>query len=386
MRILIVLEYFEDSTTPKGGAARQLTRLAGKLIQKGLDVTIVTGQWKPGERRKAVINRITVHRLFTFWGMFNVKGLRRFGYYTYLISLFVYLLMHRDDYDLIHCFSATSSVFAAALAGKLLDKRTLARPMASGARWGDISRMSSGQVVPGGQWMLGSLRDIDRIIALNQEIVGELEALGVEAHKIVRIPNGVETNGIMRKADYEIKSELVVTFVGRLHPQKGVDVLLQALGKVAVDLPQLKWRLQLVGEGPLRNCLEAQTQDMGIHHRVDFLGQVKDVFPILYESDIFVLPSRSEGMSNALIEAMACGSPCVVTDIPANAEIVEDRKNGLVVNVDDDEDIARAIVYLAEHENLRERLGREAANTIDSHYSLDSVVDQYLSVYQNLLQ
>jgi glycosyltransferase involved in cell wall biosynthesis len=386
MRILIVLEYFGYAAMPIGGAERQVVKLARKLVENGVDVTVVTGQWKLGESKRAVVNHIPVHRHFTFWGMFNIKGLRKFAHYTYLVTLFTYLVIHRNNYDLIHCYSAMSSAFAVALAGKLLGKKTLARPMASGARWGDISRMRNGQSVPGSRWMLGRLRSIDRIIALNQEVVRDLEGLGVESDKIISLPNGVETDGVGRKTNYEVNSELKVTFVGRLHPQKGIEVLLLALKNVLESLPQLSWRLQLVGEGPLRPYLRAKVQQLGIDHRTEFLGQVRDVFPILRESDMFVLPSRAEGMSNALLEAMTCGLPCIVANIPANAEIIQDGKNGLLVNVDDDEDLAKAIVRLAKNQELREKLGREAIRTIESHYSIDRVAEQYIALYQNLLQ
>ena len=83
---------------------------------------------------------------------------------------------------------------------------------------------------------------------------------------------------------------------------------------------------------------------------------------------------------------MTCGLPCIATNIPANAEIIQDGRNGLLVNVDDDEDLAQAIIRLAESRGLREKLGREAASTIDSCYSLHRVAEQYLTLYQELLQ
>jgi glycosyltransferase involved in cell wall biosynthesis len=386
MKILIVLEYFYNLSRPIGGAERQVAKLARKFIDKGFEVTVVTGQWKLGESKRTIINGIPVHRHFTFGGMFNLKGLRKFGYYTYLFTLFTYLLRHRRKYDFIHCHSAMPSAFVVAWVGKLLNKKTLARPMASGARWGDISRMKAGESLFGSWWMLGKLQDMDCMVALNQEVAHELEEIGIEANKIVTLPNGVEIEGIKPKASYQIVSETRVTFVGRLHPQKGVETLLSALEKVTARLPQTGWRLQLVGEGPLRPHLEAKAQQLGIDDRVEFLGQVPDVFPLLRTSDMFVLPSRAEGMSNALLEAMTCGLPCIVSNIPANAEVIEDGQNGLLVHVDDDEDLAKAIIRLAQDQGLREKLGREAAQTIIKHYSINSVAERYITLYQSLLQ
>jgi len=385
-RVLIVLEYFYHSSLPVGGAERQATKLAQRLMAKGIDVTVVTGQWKLGESRRAIIEQIPVHRNFTFWRMFNIKGLRKFGHYTYLITLLAYLCIHKNNYDLIHSYSAMSNAFVVALAGRLLGRKTLIRPMSSGARWGDIGKMKDGGQLLGTRWMLNRFRDIDCFVALNQEIVRELEAIGIDAGKIVALSNGVETRGLARKTDYRVVSEVNVTFVGRLHPQKGVDMLLPALKKAMSSRPQYSWRLRLVGEGQLGHHLKALACQLGVDHSTEFLGQVQDVFPILSTSDIFVLPSRAEGMSNALLEAMTCGLPCIVTDIPANAEIIKSGENGILVNVDDDDGLAKAMVCLAESQDLRERLGQEAAKTIDNHYSIDKTVEQHIALYQDLLR
>jgi glycosyltransferase involved in cell wall biosynthesis len=383
MRIIIILEYFYTSLMPVGGAERQAAKLARRLTERGIDVTIVTGQWKFGERKETVVDHVPVHRHFTFWRMFSIRGLKRFGHYTYLMTLFAYLIKNRNNYDLIHCHSAMSNAFVVALAGKLLNKKMIVRPMASGVQWGDISRMRNMRSL---RWMLGKLKNFDRVIALNQGVVRELEEIGVEASKVVTLPNGVETDSIQHKTDYLAVSEITLTFVGRLHPQKGIETLLSALKKVKVRSPQIDWRLQLVGEGPLRPYLEAKARGLNIDDQVEFLGQVPDVFPILYASDIFVLPSRAEGMSNALLEAMTCGLPCIVSNIPANAEVIEDGQNGLLVNVNDDEDLAKAIIRLAQDQGLREELGRKAAQTIIEHYSIESVAKRYIALYRSLLQ
>ena len=386
MRIVIVLEYFYNLAKPIGGAERQVAKLAKKMIEQGVEVTVVCGQWNWGESKKEIINGVPVHRLFTCWGMFNIRGLRKFGHYLYLLSLYMHLLFNRKVYDFIHCHSAMSSAFVVALAGKAFNKKTLARPMASGAKWGDISRMKNQQSLFGSRWMLGKFKDINTIIALNQDVVTELEDIGIERHKIFPMPNGVETDGVKLKTTYQTGAEIKITFVGRLHPQKGLEALISAFQKVTSNLPMLKLRLQLAGQGPLRDKLETQAQLLGVRQQVDFLGQLSDIFPILYDSDIFILPSRAEGMSNALLEGMVCGLPCIASNIPANAAIIKSGQNGLLVTVDDPDDIAKAIMRLVEDETLRERLGQSAVQTIRQHYSINSVAQKYITLYQNSLQ
>ena len=386
MRIVIVLEYFYNLDKPIGGAERQINKLAGKFIEAGVEVRLVTGQWKWGEPRNEIINTIPVYRLFTFWGMFDIRGLRKFAHYVYLISLFLYLFFNKSKYDFIHCHSAMASAFVVALAGNLFDKKTLARPMASGSTWGDISRMKAQQSLMGSQLMLNKLKDNDVIIALNQDVVTELEELGIESGKIVSMPNGVETDGITYKTDYKAGPVTKITFVGRLHAQKGLETLLIAFSQVLKQIPSQKLCLQLVGTGPLQSTLEATIQKFDIVDQVVFLGQLPDVFPVLYDSDIFVLPSRAEGMSNALLEAMTCGLPCIVSDIPANTILIKNRQTGLLAKVDDAEDLAQAILQLVEDQTLREKLGQAARQTILENYSITSVAQKFISLYKNVLQ
>ena len=135
MKLLIVLEYFYNVDRPVGGAERQVNKLAKRFIEAGLDVTLVAGQWKWQEARHEVINTIPVSRIFTCWNMFDTRGLRKFGHYTYLVTLFFYLYRNRKNYDFIHCHSAMASAFATAIdAGRtafrsgLMQQRQTASP------------------------------------------------------------------------------------------------------------------------------------------------------------------------------------------------------------------------------------------------------------------
>lgn len=389
MKLLIVLRYFYCPSEPIGGAERQALKLARRLIARGVDVTVLSGQWEWGQPRREVIGGVPVRRHFTAWGMFHLRGLGRVSQYLYMLTLFLYLLVHRREYDFIHCHSAMFSAPIVALAGRLLHKRTLVRAMASGV-WGDIKRLREGEggSIWGTRWMVNRLKDADAIVALNPQVIAELREIGVPPERIVHIPNGVEVERIRPKVDYGLGPTVTLIFVGRLHPQKGVDTLLAAFRLVRERHPRLSWRLRLVGSGGRRARFEALAQQLlgDSAGCVEFVGQVDDPFPLLAESDIFVLPSRSEGMSNALLEAMAHGLPCVVTDIPGNSDIITPERDGLLVRLDDPQGLAAAIGRLVMDRGLREKLGRGAAQTVAERYSLAGTADRYVALYTDLLQ
>ena len=151
--------------------------------------------------------------------------------------------------------------------------------------------------------------------------------------------------------------------VARLVPQKGIDVLIRALAQTSGAAQD--WTLTLVGDGPEREALERQVLQAGLEEKVHFLGFRSDPQTSLLQAGVFVLPSRYEGMPNALLEAMAVGLAVVVTDAsPGPLEVVEAGVSGLVVPSDEAAALADALDRLAAQPQLRERLGAAARETL----------------------
>jgi|RhiMetdeSRZDD1v2_1073273.scaffolds.fasta_scaffold124524_2 GalNAc-alpha-(1->4)-GalNAc-alpha-(1->3)-diNAcBac-PP-undecaprenol alpha-1,4-N-acetyl-D-galactosaminyltransferase len=172
-----------------------------------------------------------------------------------------------------------------------------------------------------------------------------------------------------------------VITVGRLVKQKGIDVLLAAWAKVAAAMPG--WRLALVGDGPLESELKAQARKLGIADSIDWFGHVSDPYPLLRGAEFFVMTSRFEGTPNALLEAMACGLPAVVSDAsPGPCELVGsggDDAAGLIVPVEDAEATAHAIIAMARDETMRRRLGLAARERARPH-DPDQAIDAWLKL------
>ena len=203
---------------------------------------------------------------------------------------------------------------------------------------------------------------------------GALDALQsfVPKEKLAFLPNPLADSP--SNEAFAFTGPTVIT-IGRLVEQKGIDILLAAWAKVVSVLPD--WRLALVGDGPLGDELKGQTRKLGVADSIDWVGHVSDPFPYLRGAKLFVMTSRFEGMPNALLEAMACGLPAVVSDAsPGPCELIGggDDAAGLIVPVEDASATADAIVHLARDETLRRRLGlaaRERARAHDADHAID---------------
>jgi glycosyltransferase involved in cell wall biosynthesis len=265
-----------------------------------------------------------------------------------------------------------------------LGKPVLVKVSCSG-QFGDIAVMKRNAMVPGTRYMLPQLRKCDCVVAINNQVEEELLANGFRPDQIARIPNGIETQAFATERDYRLHDPIRLIFIGRLNAQKGVDVLLHGLQLLTRHCPDIRWELHILGEGQLRQDLELLAEELGLSTMVTFCGKVNDVPHRLRESDIFVLPSRAEGMSNALLEAMTSGLPCVATRIPGNLDLVQDERNGLLVMPDNPKALARAIERLARDQRLRITLGRAAWDTAEKNYAMDTVVEQYIELYDHLM-
>lgn len=194
------------------------------------------------------------------------------------------------------------------------------------------------------------------------------------------IPNPVQMEGEMLDAAAlgvmsACRDQNIVLAVGRLAVQKGYDLLLHAFVSTAADHPE--WRLVILGEGPERHHLEAQVRELGLTGRVLLPGFSSTPQALMRRAQLFVLPSRFEGFPNALLEAMACGLPCVSFACPTGpAELITHEIDGLLVPPQDTNALAAALGKLMDDPAFRDRLGR-AAQAVASAYSLDSILARW---------
>jgi GalNAc-alpha-(1->4)-GalNAc-alpha-(1->3)-diNAcBac-PP-undecaprenol alpha-1,4-N-acetyl-D-galactosaminyltransferase len=171
--------------------------------------------------------------------------------------------------------------------------------------------------------------------------------------------------------------------MGRLVPQKGFDLLLQAFASIAARHPE--WSLKVLGKGSLKDQLEAQAESLGLKDRVSFLGAFADPFPVLRSADLFVFSSRFEGFGNALTEAMACGLPAVSFDCPAGpADIIRHGVDGLLVPPENVPALTEAMDRLMGDNVEREKLASRAPDVLQ-RFSLERVLAMWEKVFADVL-
>ncbi len=374
-----------------GGAEKQAQLLSRKLIERGVLVDIVTGWWKFGTARKERMDGIQVFRNFACWGMFGVKGIRTLGALIYMMSLGVFLVRHRKRYDLIHVHQALYPAFVSVLAGKgVLGKPVIVKTASSGVT-SDINQLK--RVPLGGFQLRYLLKNMECLIAVSKVGGKEFNDIGFPESQIEHIPNGVVSphDG---KANYSHVKRVITT--ARLSKEKGIDILLRAWGNVVRQEKGIK--LIIVGDGPLAEELKKLRNSLGLTESVEFTRMVQNVTDYLRNADLFVLPSRAEGLSNALLEAMSYGLPCIATNVGGNIELIGENdqnnimpgefmigRNGLLVNPDDVEGISEAMLYLIRNEIEREELGNRGRLYIEKNYSIDLIADKYIALYQRML-
>jgi glycosyltransferase involved in cell wall biosynthesis len=209
-------------------------------------------------------------------------------------------------------------------------------------------------------------------------------------NRSILIPNGVDLSRYAH-IDREtarghfnlLPNTKIVVFVGRLDEQKGVDILIQSV--IDVNLQDIDFRLWLIGGGPLRDDLQDQVHNLGLSDIVTFWGYQDEIPLFLKASDIFVLPSRYEGMSFALLEGMAVGLPCVVTQVGENNRMIRHGVHGLVGPTENPTFFAEALTTLLLDPNLCGHMAENVAKHA-RQYSDDRMVEQIERVYNECLE
>jgi len=231
----------------------------------------------------------------------------------------------------------------------------------------------------------------ERVICVSEDCRRHLvEYFGVPPEKAVVILNGVDTDRwspARRRGGWDVGAppgrRPVLVSVGQLRDVKDQQTMIRALPLVRSRFGGAT--LKCAGDGPLRAELARLADDLGVGGSVELLGEVSDTRGILAEADVFLMTSRSEGLPNALLEAMAAGVPAVVTEAGGMREIVRHRKNGCAVPVGDHVRLADEICFLLSNPDAAEGIRREARSLIEREFSIARMARQVECVYRQAL-
>ena len=204
-----------------------------------------------------------------------------------------------------------------------------------------------------------------------------LSFYGLKEEQVPMIYNGVDLGKCCPKEDYSLSKPAILLHIGRFNGQKNHRGLLEAFAQIVKTFPDCC--LQLIGDGDLEEETKDNVKSLGLQEKVLFLGNQTNVYPFLQAADLFLLPSKFEGMPMTIIEAMGTGIPIVASAVGGVPDMLEDGVSGILVPCDPDA-VAQAVLQLLEQKDLREKLGTHALEN-SRRFSAEYMAQCYCDIY-----
>ncbi|MGA2135615.1 MAG: glycosyltransferase [Bryobacteraceae bacterium] len=369
--------YLIDVLWGLGGAERALLRMAKLLPRDRYRCTIGTFRLRPAApvfaELPCPVREFPIHRMIGWQAFRAALDLRRF--------------IQSEQVRIVHTFFESADLLG-----------------------GPVAKVSGCPVVISSRRDMGILRSTRHHLAYRfisplfdqvQAVSGAVREQAIQAdhldpRKVVTIPNGIEIEKVIAASGADVRRGLslegaspLIVSVGHLRRVKGFDVLLRAAARVCQAYP--KATFLIVGSVQEPECdlnLRDQLRRLGLEANVRFLGKMDNeaVWSLLKCCDVFCLPSRSEGMSNALLEAMGSGLPCVATAVGGTPEVLEDGRTGYLVRSEDDDAMAARILTLLDQPERARQMGRLAQAVIEDRFSANSMVRNIVAAYDRLLE
>lgn len=289
------------------------------------------------------------------------------------------LVQFINDYkpDILHCHSRRGADVLGGLA----------------ASFADVPAVVSRRVDNTEMKLVAALRyrPFKRVIAISDKIADVLAENGLDRARIEVIRSAVDTSRLAEPTDcvymrstFDVPDDaFVMASAAQLIPRKGHRFLLQAMADIKATHPHI--HLVIFGQGPLENELREQAARLGLGARVQFAGFREDLDSYFTCLDLFVHPALAEGLGVATLKAQAAGVPVVAFEAGGLPEAVMHGKTGLLVNPEDVDGLRRAIVRLADDDELRAAYGNAARHRMQEEFSIDAMVDKHVELYESVL-
>ena len=371
---MIVHSVFEST----GGAEIQAKRLASNLQRRGWVVKVV-GLRPKRSGVTAGDHELPVETLSTV-SFPGIAGP------ALMFKLARYLFRHRSEYDAIHVHIMKTMALVAGVAGKVLHKPVVLKvsgydELDNGSLNPQLSNKMRNRLINWG------CKKASAVVAISRLTERRLQQCGYREQQIVYLPNGVDIDRFrpindkfkLRK-EIGVDSELMGVFVGRFVHEKGLFDLLDAWRSVREANSDAV--LVLVGDGRLRPAVQALVEaDPVLRVSVKLAGESRQVEKYLNAADCYVSASLTEGLSNTMLEAMACGLPLVSTAVSGAEDIIENQQNGFVVPIGDSKALAKAVSAIFGNSDMAREMGRRSRQMAMERFDIDKVIDRYERLY-----
>lgn len=376
----VVMMVNEFPPLPVGGAETQAERLSEYFARSGWKVWVVT-RMAEGLQEREERNGFQIVRPKTF-------GPGKMRTISFMFSALAYLLKMRNHYQILHAHLAFGPAFIAVILGRLFGKKVIVKLGGSNAI-GDVQ--VSMKTWRGRLRFWAIRRWADVVVALTDVMRVEALQTGIPPERVRVLNNGIDASAYqfdmaekqLAKKKIGLEGNTVALFIGRLDPVKSLPTIVDAMKIAQESAPFL--RFVIVGDGVERTALETRVRELELENTVVFAGSQKDVSLYLKAADMFVLPSFTEGISNALLEAMASELACLATPVGGNNEVLDQGKYGVMVPVADVQAWADTLVEFANDEKKRHTMGQKARERILMTYDFSVVGAQYEQMYNDLL-
>jgi glycosyltransferase involved in cell wall biosynthesis len=369
------LLYIIDQICHMGGAEHVLLEIVRRLSPDRFSWSIVTFRSNPAlEGLKDLPCRLQVLPLARTYDVNAVRMALRLG-----------RLIRNEKPSIVHTFFETSDLWAA-----------------------PIAKVSGCPILISSRRDMGILRTrkhhlaypfvnriFDRILAVSEEVRSYcIQQDHLSPQRVETLYNGVDMAVLDNMAaDGDARQKLglqtdapVISALANIRSIKGIDVLVRAAKRVCIEFPEAQFLVVgRVLEPPTMSDLRAQVGSLQLADNFRFVGELANPFPVLRATNVFCLPSRNEGFSNALIEAMGCGLPCVATRVGGNAEALEEGKSGYLVGSEDADAMADRILRLLRDPVSARRMGETARETVRARFSMDVMINRLMGIYDELL-
>ncbi|MBS1857050.1 MAG: glycosyltransferase [Acidobacteria bacterium] len=293
-------------------------------------------------------------------------------------------LIRSEGVSIVHTFFAASDLF-----GGLIARLSGCPVVISSRRDMGYQRTALHRVA---YRLAGGL--FDQVHAVGEQVrLQHIRQDGLEPGKVITLHNGVDLDAIdrvvkgsqLRQTAGDTASHVVIC-VANIRPVKAMDVLVETADRVRRVLPGVRFAVAgaIQDEEYMRRVTDLAGR-LNVARHVDFLGQRADVVSMLKESDLFFLPSRSEGLSNAMLEAMACRLPCVATDVGGNKELVADGRSGYVFPDGDSVTAAQGIIRILTDRAAAASMGRAGRRLVEEHFTVQAMIHKLTGLYEDLV-